>query len=83
MDELPTEGGQTLPSEPEAGKQIDKLDAIKYAKDNDLIDEQQGKNAAEGMLGGRKSPASNPTPQPKARLCLTFRVMSSPQFNVR
>jgi len=44
--------GKALPSETDAGKQIDKLDAIQYARDKGLIDQGQGTNAAKGVLGG-------------------------------
>jgi hypothetical protein len=45
-------GGRSVPSEPVAEKQIDKLNAIEYAKEKGLIDDTKGQNAAEGVLGG-------------------------------
>lgn len=45
--------GRTSPSEPDAGKQIDKLNAIKYARDDaNLVDDKHAQDAAVGVLGG-------------------------------
>jgi hypothetical protein len=41
-------------SETDAGKQIDRLKAIEYAKDKGLIDDTQGNDAAQGVLGGEQ-----------------------------
>jgi hypothetical protein len=43
---------RAAPSEPDAGQQVDKLNAIKYARDQGLIDDQAASDAAEGVLGG-------------------------------
>ncbi|HEU5135087.1 MAG TPA: hypothetical protein VFU13_08085 [Steroidobacteraceae bacterium] len=43
---------RTAASETDAGKQIDRLKTIEYAKDHGLIDEKQGTDAARGVLGG-------------------------------
>lgn len=47
-----TGGVNGAPSEQDAGKQIDKLNAIKYGLDEGLIDERQAADAATGVLGG-------------------------------
>ncbi|BAP57404.1 hypothetical protein THII_3107 [Thioploca ingrica] len=43
---------RSLPSEPDPVKQIDKLDAIKYAKQEGLMDDKQANDAARGVVGG-------------------------------
>ncbi|RVX40773.1 hypothetical protein EDD27_3198 [Nonomuraea polychroma] len=43
---------RSAPSTPSPQRQVDALDAIKYAQEQGLIDEQQGNNAAVGVLGG-------------------------------
>lgn len=45
-------GVKSAPSEQDPGKQIDKLNAIKYGLDEGLIDERQAADAATGVLGG-------------------------------
>jgi hypothetical protein len=40
------------PSESDASKQIDKLNAIQYGKDHGLIDDSEASDAAAGVLGG-------------------------------
>jgi len=44
--------GRAAPSEPDARKQVDKLDVVKKALDSGLIDTKQAANAAAGILGG-------------------------------
>jgi GH25 family lysozyme M1 (1,4-beta-N-acetylmuramidase) len=44
--------GRTPPSEPDAGKQVDKLDVVRKALDSGLIDKEQAADAATGILGG-------------------------------
>jgi hypothetical protein len=46
------------PSEPDAVKQIDKLDAIKYAKQAGLMNDKQANDAAVGVTGGERLYAS-------------------------
>ena len=43
---------RSAPNEATASGQIDKLDAIKYAADSGLINDQQKRDAAAGVLGG-------------------------------
>lgn len=44
--------GRALPSESDAGKQIDKMKAIQHALDSGLINKNQAMNATEGLIGG-------------------------------
>jgi hypothetical protein len=41
------------PNEPDAARQIDKLNAVKYAQNQQLLDDESARRAAEGILGGR------------------------------
>lgn len=45
---------RSVPSEPDPVKQIDKLDAIKYAKQEGLMDDKQANDAARGVVGGER-----------------------------
>ncbi len=42
-------------SETDAAKQVDRLKAIQYAQDKGLVSNEQGTNAAEGVLGGEST----------------------------
>ena len=53
-------GGKALPNETQPGKQVDKLQAVKYAQEAGLLDAEQAADAAAGILGGTPVPASWP-----------------------